>query len=34
MLYVESPDGAVIQDEEGLKSVAELLRPICMAQCV
>ena len=27
-------DGAVIQDEEGLKSVAELLQLICIAQCV
>ena len=25
-------DGVVIQDEEGLKSVAEPLEPICIAQ--
>ena len=31
---VMTTDGAVIQDEEGLKSVAELLQPICIAQCV
>ena len=27
-----STDGVVIQDEEGLKSVAEPLEPICIAQ--